>query len=270
MDRPKTNVGKQLAMMSADRYSGERRFPTTRWSLVARAGQNDTEARREALEQILVRYLPALRAHLTCGKGLAPDRADDLLQEFVAQDLTQEFFARLIEKEFLSSVERTKGKFRTFLLTALNRFMINQFRDERAKKRAPCDGVVLGVSDPTWLAQTEASPSVAFDVAWARSIVTEAVRRMRAECQESNRMDLWGVFECRVLGPALEGSDPVDYEQLARRFGFQSPTQASNVLVTAKRMYARTLRLVVGEYARSSGEIESEIGELREILASSR
>jgi len=262
MDRPKTNVGKQLAMMSADRYSGERRFPTTRWSLVARAGQNDTEARREALEQILVRYLPALRAHLTCGKGLAPDRADDLLQEFVAR--------KILDKDLIAGAEQDLGKFRTFLLTALNRFMINQFRDERAKKRAPCDGVVLGVSDPTWLAQTEASPSVAFDVAWARSIVTEAVRRMRAECQESNRMDLWGVFECRVLGPALEGSDPVDYEQLARRFGFQSPTQASNVLVTAKRMYARTLRLVVGEYARSSGEIESEIGELREILASSR
>ncbi|OHB79096.1 MAG: hypothetical protein A2V98_04030 [Planctomycetes bacterium RBG_16_64_12] len=249
-------------MMSADRYSGERRFPTTRWSLVARAGQNDTEARREALEQILVRYLPALRAHLTCGKGLAPDRADDLLQEFVAR--------KILDKDLIAGAEQDLGKFRTFLLTALNRFMINQFRDERAKKRAPCDGVVLGVSDPTWLAQTEASPSVAFDVAWARSIVTEAVRRMRAECQESNRMDLWGVFECRVLGPALEGSDPVDYEQLARRFGFQSPTQASNVLVTAKRMYARTLRLVVGEYARSSGEIESEIGELREILASSR
>ena len=262
MNRPKTNVGKQLAMMSADRYSGERRFPTTRWSLVARAGQNDTEARREALEQILVRYLPALRAHLTCGKGLAPDRADDLLQEFVAR--------KILDKDLIAGAEQDLGKFRTFLLTALNRFMINQFRDERAKKRAPCDGVVLGVSDPTWLAQTEASPSVAFDVAWARSIVTEAVRRMRAECQESNRMDLWGVFECRVLGPALEGSDPVDYEQLARRFGFQSPTQASNVLVTAKRMYARTLRLVVGEYARSSGEIESEIGELREILASSR
>jgi len=262
MDRPKTNVGKQLAMMSADRYSGERRFPTTRWSLVARAGQNDTEARREALEQILVRYLPALRAHLTCGKGLAPDRADDLLQEFVAR--------KILDKDLIAGAEQDLGKFRTFLLTALNRFMINQFRDERAKKRAPCDGVVLGVSDPTWLAQTEASPSVAFDVAWARSIVTEAVRRMRAECQGSNRMDLWGVFECRVLGPALEGSDPVDYEQLARRFGFQSPTQASNVLVTAKRMYARTLRLVVGEYARSSGEIESEIGELREILASSR
>ena len=262
MDRPKTNVGKQLAMMSADRYSGERRFPTTRWSLVARAGQNDTEARREALEQILVRYLPALRAHLTCGKGLEPGTADGLAHGFGAR--------KRPDKDLIAGAEQDLGKFRTFLLTALNRFMINQFRDERAKKRAPCDGVVLGVSDPTWLAQTEASPSVAFDVAWARSIVTEAVRRMRAECQESNRMDLWGVFECRVLGPALEGSDPVDYEQLARRFGFQSPTQASNVLVTAKRMYARTLRLVVGEYARSSGEIESEIGELREILASSR
>jgi len=76
-----------------------------------------------------------------------------------------------------------------------------------------------------------------------------------------------GVFECRLLAPALEGTDPVDYGELVRRFGLQSPSQASNVLVTAKRMYARTLRGVVAEYSGDAAEIEAEIGDLHRILA---
>jgi hypothetical protein len=78
------------------------------------------------------------------------------------------------------------------------------------------------------------------------------------------------VFESRVVSPIREGTEPSDYRELVRRFGFQSPSQASNVLMTAKRMYARLLRSVVGQYARSDREIETEIAELRSILAGSR
>ena len=78
---------------------------------------------------------------------------------------------------------------------------------------------------------------------------------------------MWGVFECRVAEPTLQGSPPADYAELVRRFHLQSPSQASNVLMTGKRMYARALRAVVGEYAEDRQEIESEIEELRQILA---
>ncbi|NQT11663.1 MAG: sigma-70 family RNA polymerase sigma factor [Planctomycetes bacterium] len=247
--------------MSADWHGGERRFPTTHWSLVARAGKDRAEARGEALGDLLVRYLPALRAHLICAKGIAPDRADDLVQGFVAD--------KILEKDLISRADRDLGKFRTFLLAALGHFVINQYRDQHAKKRAPRDRAVLSIKDHDGLGRSEASPSTAYEVAWARGVIGEALRRMQLECQESNRTDVWGIFEGRVLGPTLEGSEPVDYDTLIRRFGFQSPSQVSNVLVTAKRMYARVLRSVVGEYAQSSEEIESEINELKQILASS-
>jgi len=39
--------------------------------------------------------------------------------------------------------------------------------------------------------------------------------------------------------------------------------------MTAKRMFARTLRSVVAEYCRDDREIESEIEELRQVLARS-
>jgi len=248
--------------MSADWYGGERRFPTTHWSLVARVGQDRAETRREALSELLIRYLPALRTHLICTKGFRPDEADDLVQGFVAD--------KILEKDLISRADRDLGKFRTFLLAALGHFVINQYRDQQAKRRAPRDAAVLSMKDQDGAAQSEPTPSEAYDVAWARSVIGEALQRMQLECQESNRADVWGIFEGRVLGPTLEGSEPVDYDTLIRRFNFQSPSQVSNVLVTAKRMYARVLQSVVGEYAQSREEIESEINELKKILASSR
>jgi len=234
------------------------RFPVTQWSLVARAGQVDPETRRAALGQLLTRYMPALHAHLVYNKRFPPERADDLLQEFVT--------SKIIEKDLIARADRQLGKLRTFLLTALDRFVMNQIRNERAQKRAPSTKAVPFDERRSGLPEGQ-RPSQAFDVAWARSVISEALRQMRQDCETSGRTDLWGVFDCRVVGPTLEGAPPTDYAQLVRRFGFRSPTQASNALTTAKRMYVRALRSAVGEYAEDEQEIESEISELKEILA---
>jgi hypothetical protein len=59
-------------------------FPVTRWSLIARAGANADSTTRQALDELLRRYLPALKTHLVLSRRLDADRADDLLQSFVA------------------------------------------------------------------------------------------------------------------------------------------------------------------------------------------
>jgi hypothetical protein len=43
--------------------------------------------------------------------------------------------------------------------------------------------------------------------------------------------------------------------------------QAANALVTAKRMFTRILRGVIGEYESDEEEIDSEIDDLHKILA---
>jgi RNA polymerase sigma-70 factor (ECF subfamily) len=224
---------------------------------VALAGQ-DREAQREALEQLLTRYLPALQAHLVHTKGLSSENAEDLLQDFVA--------GKILERDLIARADRHLGKFRTFLLTALDRFLINRLRDVGAKKRAAGEGAER-LGERAARLSVNGGPSDAFDVTWARRVLAEVLQRMRTHCETTGRTDIWGVFECRVLGPILDGTEPPDYRELVQRFGLQSPSQASNVLATAKRMYGRTLRAVVGEYTRSDGEIDEEIRELREILA---
>jgi DNA-directed RNA polymerase specialized sigma24 family protein len=239
----------------------EARFPTTHWSLVGRAGRDADEDRREALGELLVRYLPALRAHLIYGKQLSPDDADDLLQEFVA--------GKILEKNLIGRADAQLGKFRTFLLTALDRFLIDRFRERAAQKRSPGEGRAQVLGDQADLLKSPASCD-AFDVAWARNVIAQTVDAMRQQCEAAGRMDVWGVFECRLLDPLMNGAEPVEYEAMVERFGFQSPSQASNVLVTAKRMFARLMRSVIGEYALGTEEIESEIRDLMEVLAKAR
>lgn len=245
--------------MAEETYGEFRSFPSTHWSFVDEAAQTDAEAGRKALGALVVRYLPALRAHLVLKKRIARDEAEELLLAFVA--------SKFVEEELVAKADRQRGRFRTFLLTALDRFVANRMRDATAKKRSPADGRLVPLDEHVHPAETEDSPARAFDVAWARQVISQCLGRMQEECQASDRPDIWDVFECRLLGPALDGTRPVPYEVLAKRFGFASPTQASNVLVTAKRMFERTMRAVVGEYVAGEKEIDEEIADLRRILA---
>ena len=245
--------------MAMTHGGGGEGFPATHWSLVALAGEADSEARREALGQLLGPYLPALQAHLVHHRRLSPEKADDLLQEFIT--------SKIIEKDLIARADRQLGRLRTFLLTAMDRFVQNQLRNERVKKRAPADGAVLAFDERHDGSPIGQRPSEAFDVAWARGVIAEALRQMRDECELTGRPDLWGVFQCRVVLPTLEGTPPVSYAELVRRFRFHSPSQASNALTTAKRMYARALRSAIARYAVNPEEVESELIELKRILA---
>jgi RNA polymerase sigma-70 factor (ECF subfamily) len=228
----------------------QREFPTTHWSLVVEAG-NARDAKRMALERLLRTYLPPLRTYLVYTKGFRNEEAEDLLQSFIAD--------QILERGLLQSAEQDRGRFRSFILTALDNFCINQWRFEKAKKRRPKRKVsldeALTVADPT------ASPGDVFDLAWARQVLAQAIHLMKAECQRS-RPELWRLFEARVLAPALHGESPLPYAQMVQDFGFVSPMQAANAIVTANRMFARMLRSVIGHYAKDPQEVEEEIRDL--------
>ena len=83
------------------------------------------------------------------------------------------------------------------------------------------------------------------------------------------REQMWGVFEARVLGPTLEQREPISYAELVDRFKLESPAQASNLLVSGKRMFIRALHSVVAEYGASEEDVEQEIADLQTILAQS-
>src|SRR6185369_8584195 len=106
--------------MSDRQQAGESPFPNTAWSMVARAAHVRSSVRRRTLEALIRQYQPALRSYLMARRRVGPHEADDLLQGFLA--------GKVLEQQILRRADRTRGKFRTFLMTALERFSISEYR----------------------------------------------------------------------------------------------------------------------------------------------
>jgi hypothetical protein len=242
--------------VAEDRPDNDCSFPSTQWSLVDRAAAGNAADRQRALGDLLVRYLPALRAHLVVKKRIDRERAEDLLQGFVTK--------KVLEQGLIARADPDKGRFRALLVTSLNHYVIDVFRHQSGTPPA----FSLSDSDHAMPTDESDSPSDVFDVAWAKELLGDVLLRMRTECEKSRRHDIWGIFETRILDPILENAATLPYDQLVKRFGFRSPTQAANALVTAKRMFARVLRTVVGEYAGEAA-VDAEIRDLHQILARS-
>jgi RNA polymerase sigma-70 factor (ECF subfamily) len=220
-------------------------FPTTNWTNVRSAGAESSPDRGPALEELLRRYWPALWAHLACKKKMPPDQAEDLVQDFVR--------TKILERNLLGRADRERGKFRTFLLTALDRFAIDARRRQSVRatdQEAPEVGAEAG--------------SDVFDLAWAMQVLIHSVRRMQAECEAKGRADLWGVFAGRVLA-ALHGQPPLSYRELAGRLGLDSERQAANRYLIAEAMFRRNFAAVLAEYA--GDDAEDEARDFRQIFA---
>jgi hypothetical protein len=236
-----------------------RPFPSTQWSLVERLRNGNEAVRRAAMEELLRKYLPPLKSHLVLEKRINPEQVDDLLQSFVSQ--------QLLERDLVQKADPARGRFRTYLATTLDRFVVNALRDAAAQKRAPGQWEVLA---------EETAPVVdsracdGFELQWAHQVLGEAMDRMKQECQATGRSHIWDIFDQRVVGPILRDAPIPAYSEMIEQFELVSPSHASNLLVTGKRTFARSLRAVIAEYAIDEGGIDSEIEDLWRILSRRR
>lgn len=212
------------------------------------------------LADLLRRYLPALRAHLLCRRSVDRAQVDDVLQGFVE--------SKVLESDLIGRADRAKGKFRSFLLTALDRYVVSRHRHGLAAKRGVnrTEEFASGM-EPAASGAGATAGADSFDVAWARQVLRETLARVRRQCETDGRPDVWGVLETRVLQPALTDATPATYEQIVERYGYRSPTQMWNAVRTGKHIFARVLRSVIAEYSGGSEAVETELRDLREICA---
>ncbi len=234
---------------------GSSLWPMTDWSGVGHAAELVGKD-ADRLNQLILRYQKPLMVYLLSTFPSLEANADELLQDF-AQD-------KILKEGWLGKASRERGRFRDFLTTSLRNFVHGYLRRNAS---APASLDELGIDLPA----EERSPEL-FDSHWARTVLTEVLRRMEDDCKrpgkgQPRRTYTWEVFRLRLLQPALKGSEPAGYEEIVRWFGIVSPADAQNMLATAKRIFTRHLNAVIGEYEESKRAVKAEIEDLRRFLS---
>src|SRR6266540_1422657 len=222
-------------------------FAATSWTNVLAAQHAGSPGAAAALEKLCRAYWYPLYAYLR-RRGHDPHKA---------QDLTQEFLYRLIKENYLGAADRQRGKFRSFLLAALNHFVSNQRDYERAVKRG---GRVTFLSLDDTDTETrfmkepalELSPEKIFERNWFLALFDEALARLREEQKVAGRIEVFDQLKQFVIEDAEAG----DYSAAAARMNVTS----NAVAVTVHRLRERYKRLVREEVVRTVAD-PSEIGE---------
>lgn len=236
------------------------RFVTTRWSIVcAAAAHPRDETGRVALASLCQSYWYPLYAFARrCGYDAE-----------AASDLTQAFFARLLEKNYVSDADRTRGRFRTFLLASLKHFLANEANRERALKRGGGRAIVsIDVADAESRFRSEPAHALTaeklFDRQWALALLESVLSGLREEYAAVGKVKLFD-----VLRPSLTfAPDAESYERIARDLG----TSAGGVKIAVHRMrqrYRRRLRHAIADSVEHERDVEDEIRSLFEALSTS-
>jgi RNA polymerase sigma-70 factor (ECF subfamily) len=235
---------------------GGGRFETTQWSLVLAAGQRGSAAAEEALARLCSLYWYPVFAFVR-RQGY---RAED------AQDLTQGFFARLIEKGDLRAADRSRGRFRSFLLTNCQYFLANERDRALARKRGSGRmplSIDVAAAEGRYeraLAHSE-TPERLYDRQWCLTLLDGVFESLRAEYAGTGRAKLFD----RLKEFLTAGPDAGTHADAARELG----TSAGAVKVAVHRLrrrYREELRRRVAETVGSDEDLEDEIRSLLETL----
>ncbi len=233
-------------------------FATTRWSMVLKAGKgSDTTASSTALANLCQIYWYPLYAYVRRRGHSAED----------AQDLTQAFFEQLLERRSLANADPNLGRFRSYILGAMNHFLNNEWKQARAKKRGgDCQLISLDLIAAEERFDLEpvdnAAPDKAFEKQWALTLLSEVLNRLEAEYQSQNRAELFSVIKQTLAGS--RESQP--YEELAEKLGMNENALKVAVHRLRKR-YRELIRAEIASTLDESQEVDSEMRHLFSVLA---
>jgi len=228
-------------------------FAATHWSVVLAAarvggmGDGSSQADRAMAELCRIYWYP-LYAFLR-RRGHQPHEAEDL---------TQEFFARLLAQQFLKSVDREKGKFRSFLLATLKHFVSEKRARAAAQKRGG-DLVILsldGMDAETRYYHEPAhdlTPEKLFEKHWALSVLAQVLSRLHAEFAVDGKSAHFDALKASLTGTSLSS-----YAKIGAELGM-SEGAVKVAIHRLRRRYRALLRDEIAQTVSGPEEVEDEI-----------
>lgn len=230
-------------------------FLTTHWSLIEKAG-DEGDRDKILIALLLENYWKPAYCYLR-HKGYSNEDAKDLTQGF--------FHEVVLDRNLVQRADQAKGRFRSFLLHALNQYLINERDKRRAKKRIPQGKLVsLDNVDPPTLPQgiDKWNSEDVYNYAWLSALLDRVLTEVEKSCLAKGMELHWQVFHERVARPTLDNLPAPSLADVCNRYDIQDPSKASNMILTVKRRFQAVLRQHVRSTVISEGRISEEVREI--------
>ena len=224
-------------------------FVTTHWSVVLSAREKTSTQSDAALETLCRAYWYPLYAWVR-RQGHTPHDA---------QDLTQEFFARLLQKDYLQAAARERGRFRTFLIVALKRFLANDWDRARAQKRGggqPLLSLDTTTAESRYQIEPAAtlSADLIYERRWALTLLEQTMAALRDEFTAAGKQR---EFDClKTFLTAERGEIP--YSEIAVKLDVNESTARVSVHRLRKR-FREVFRQQIAHTVARPEEVEEEV-----------
>ena len=233
-------------------------FASTHWSVVLNARSDDSSQAMVALEKLARAYWYPLYAFVR-------RRGYD---SHTAEDLTQEFFARMIAPGAFARVDPSKGRFRSWLLGAMNHFLAHEWEKARAQKRG---GGIAPISIDEAQANeryerhlaTGAAPEKLYDQQWALMILERAATRLRAGYVADGQPELYDRLKVFISG---EGTIP-SYAEAALQLGL-SESAVKSAIHRLRQRFQELVREEVAQTVCTPSDLDDELRHLIEVIRS--
>jgi RNA polymerase sigma-70 factor (ECF subfamily) len=232
-------------------------FHTTHWSLVLLATEHGAAGADEAIARLCADYWRPLYGYLRrCGQPVQG-----------AEDLTQEFFTRLVEKNYLHTVDRERGRFRSFLLGALKHFLANEQKAARAQKRGGGKRILsldFQAAEAAYLAEPvdERTPEQVFIQQWAVLLLERVLGRLEAEFAAAGKSAHFQQYRPELVA----GLDQRAYADIAAELG-STEAAVKMAIHRLRKRYRELLRDEIAQTVTDPAEVEDEMRELFAALA---
>ena len=200
------------------------------WTVVLQARRQDTARAMEALSRLCQTYWYPLYAYVRL-RGHSPEEA---------KDLTHEFFSRLLQNKTLAYMKRDCGKFRSFLMTAMNHFLVDEARKGRlAKPEAPDDSPLT---------------EKVFEQNWALAVANVVYDRLKREYEELGKGDAFAALKHCLAGRGAA----VPYAELAARLSV-AENAVKSMVQSLRERYGAILREEMANIVATPAELEEEM-----------
>jgi RNA polymerase sigma-70 factor (ECF subfamily) len=212
----------------------DRNFPATEWTQLL-----DYSQKGAILSELCTKYWKPLYSYLR-GSGFGNDKAKDLVQGFLTE--------KVIEQELIRQADKTRGKLRTFLLTAFKNYVINVCRSEK----------VLLDFDRTAGDTTFDDPETAYERACADQLLQDVIDQLQVECHKRSKIVHWRLFHEWLLKPCAN-QRRLQMKDLCEKYGIENTAQAYHMIENIKRRFRSILREHLNMLVDSDREVEAEI-----------